>query len=37
LELYVFGHNDAAQTLYEKMDYQPTSIKMSKQLTVEVN
>ncbi|MBA2534091.1 MAG: GNAT family N-acetyltransferase [Rubrobacter sp.] len=37
IELHVFGHNHAAQTLYEKTGYQPTSIIMSKPLTTEVN
>ena len=37
VELHVFGHNHAAQALYEKTGYQPTSIIMSKPLTVEDN
>lgn len=31
--LHVFGHNTRARALYEKLDYRPTNIVMSKDLT----
>ena len=30
IELHVFGHNEAARALYEKMGYTPTDITMAK-------
>jgi RimJ/RimL family protein N-acetyltransferase len=32
VELHVFGHNQGAQTLYEKVGYSVTSITMAKQV-----
>jgi ribosomal protein S18 acetylase RimI-like enzyme len=32
IELHVFGHNQAAQALYEKLDYETTNIIMAKNL-----
>ena len=32
VELHVFGHNRGARALYEKMDYNETSITMAKQV-----
>ena len=32
IELHVFGHNQAAQALYEKLDYETTKIIMAKNL-----
>ena len=32
VELHVFGHNHGARALYEKMDYNETSITMAKQI-----
>jgi RimJ/RimL family protein N-acetyltransferase len=32
VELHVFGHNHGARALYEKMDYNETSITMAKQV-----
>ena len=35
IELHVFGHNHGARALYEKMDYNETSITMAKQVGAE--
>jgi ribosomal protein S18 acetylase RimI-like enzyme len=32
IELHVFGHNDTAQAMYEKLGYQVTDLRMSKTL-----
>jgi RimJ/RimL family protein N-acetyltransferase len=37
IELHVFGHNHAAQALYEKTGYRTTDIIMAKPLTSEVD
>jgi len=37
IELHVFGHNHAAQALYEKAGYQPTDITLAKILAAEEN
>jgi ribosomal protein S18 acetylase RimI-like enzyme len=33
IELHVFGHNDAARAMYEKLGYQVTDLRMSKTLS----
>jgi RimJ/RimL family protein N-acetyltransferase len=33
VELHVFGHNQGARALYEKLGYTPTSIVMVKPLS----
>jgi ribosomal protein S18 acetylase RimI-like enzyme len=33
IELHVFGHNDAARAMYEKLGYQVTDLRMSRTLS----
>ena len=33
IELHVFGHNQIARKLYEKLEYQTTNVKMAKELS----